>query len=925
MKMLFFLGLIFIHQVSAFEIDFKVNECIEKMVTTDGIQKANLPLITYQLGKDQFEIMNLKDERYHLAKDKLEETTQEFLRNFTYRKLKWPRDMEMRDTGDWSLAGFNGHNYNGTHPAVVVYYSPEAYCWVKNDRKGVIPDGAVIIKEMYPPPAGKYQGIALNDLYTPWWTVMIKDQRGSFDGWFWLSVFDSVSDVDNKNKDSKRTFKQKLSSQEPDIYPEAGFGAYCIRCHSSAESQSTFLSLANVDGPYLQFKDDLSWKSTKPTEEKTNHPGTNHFMRLVELKMKAMKEKKKVVKQLQFLEIFNKVNIGEPNQYKMLPESIGRAWSHGDERSQWVTSDQCMGCHSGDNTPYGPNMFLKKGFMGDAGIDLSPWGEWRFSMMGLGGRDPIFHAQLESEMSYSKGQSPWTPEKIQDTCLKCHSAMGQRQFHLDKENEGKLFSQAHVFSKTKYGGLSRDGISCTVCHQMEDNSHEKLLNIATGNFKTIPVKNGKNTIQGPYDDVKTWPMEHSLGMTPRGSDFMKKGRVCASCHTVHLPVINEKGEALTEGSTIIAGGTFEQATYPEWVNSKYYPLNTCQTCHMPDHYGDEENKMIGKIANIQDADFPKGQAIHDDKTDKFAAHYMTNDENIKINKKPYRRHALQGINLFALEIFNQYSDILGLNQASYMTYNKNGLKHAILEGNKMAKEKTAKLEILEKNYADGILSLKIKVTNLAGHKFPSGVGFRRAFLEVKADSWCSGCTNSIGVILGENKKPLPSEFNENGQYQKHHQIITSANEAQIYEELVKDEKGNFTTSFLRIHEHVKDNRLLPIGWEKGGPSNKEGISKEQFLHATNPGHEAIKDADFTDGSGSDTIEYKISLKDKPKKVEATLYYQAIPPRFLNDRFKAAPEGPHTQRLYYMVTHLQTAGTPIENWKLKVTGDSAIIK
>ena len=33
------------------------------------------------------------------------------------------------------------------------------------------------------------------------------------------------------------------------------------------------------------------------------------------------------------------------------------------------------------------------------GLNVSPYGEWRWSPMGLAGRDPVFHAQLESEMS----------------------------------------------------------------------------------------------------------------------------------------------------------------------------------------------------------------------------------------------------------------------------------------------------------------------------------------------------------------------------------------------------------------------------------------------------------------------------------------------------------------------------------------------
>jgi hypothetical protein len=53
-------------------------------------------------------------------------------------------------------------------------------------------------------------------------------------------------------------------------------------------------------------------------------------------------------------------------------------------------------------------------------------------------------------------------------------------------------------------------------------------------------------------------------------------------------------------------------------------------------------------------------------------------------------------------------------------------------------------------------------------------------------------------------------------------------------------------------------------------------------------------------------------------ITATIYYQSIPPYFLNDRFTQAPNSPATQRLYYLTSNLQTKGTAIENWKFQIT-------
>jgi hypothetical protein len=60
-------------------------------------------------------------------------------------------------------------------------------------------------------------------------------------------------------------------------------------------------------------------------------------------------------------------------------------------------------------------------------------------------------------------------------------------------------------------------------------------------------------------------------------------------------------------------------------------------------------------------------------------------------------------------------------------------------------------------------------------------------------------------------------------------------------------------------------------------------------------------------------------------VEATLYYQAIPPYFLQSLFQTAPDGPATQRLHYLCSNIDLRGTPIENWKLPIVSATAEVK
>ena len=52
-------------------------------------------------------------------------------------------------------------------------------------------------------------------------------------------------------------------------------------------------------------------------------------------------------------------------------------------------------------------------------------------------------------------------------------------------------------------------------------------------------------------------------------------------------------------------------------------------------------------------------------------------------------------------------------------------------------------------------------------------------------------------------------------------------------------------------------------------------------------------------------------------VSAQLYYQAIPPYYLRQRFEQAPNGEGTQRLYFMTSTLDNTKTPFAGWKLLV--------
>ncbi len=820
---------------------------------------------------------------------------QAFLDNSCYVTQNWKHDPQIRGT-------------NGVHPNVKVWYSPSIWQWLTTDgRKGDAPQGGILIKEQYGDSAHPAE---LTD-----WAVMIRDNSGSWDGWWWGDLVPSSSLVIG----SAPTPAPGGPTCAQAVYPYAGFGQYCINCHASAvHSQSTFATTRYVlgfTGPPL---------TSLP-------PGDDIHSRLSHIPL-----------------------LGSPESNDaacMIPESsdhvVAGAKPNGPQT--FLTSDQCTGCHNATAslTPARPDLPSMLYYLNGSSptnnpqtVNLSPNGEWRFSMMGLAGRDPIFFSQLNSEVTLH-GNLTTQPGQakpfVENLCLHCHGVMGQRQY---QEDTGKLFTRDQMQDPNSiYGALARDGISCTVCHRI---SAEGLgtTETYTGNFNLDPT----NHINGPLHDPLKLPMKNALGLKPQYADQITSSSLCGSCHTIILPVFRANGEpVIVNGSDGPQQKTFtEQATFFEWQNSRFADNGatpeSCQQCHMANtflHDGVESPPLAYKIANIEDNTFP-------------AVDYRVPDKEITLQtRSDYRRHLLLGLNVFALEMFKQFRTELGLYAEDPMmrpSLNpENGVDLAIDQStNLIAKTQTADVKILSVNKKAGVLQVDVQVTNKAGHSFPSGVGFRRAFLnfqvlDTKGEVvWASGnvapdgisVLNGLkGVIVDGEGKPLSTEtFTSTQQrFQAHYwrsNPIRRQDQVQIYEELVTNPEGYLTTSFIALDQKVKDNRLQPQGWSSDGPEAEEtGPVGTCIVLGTS---KKLCDPDYMNGSGSNVVRYLVPLTQSTIEmatVRATLYYQTIPPYYQLQRATDAT-GTDTQRLIRFLNTLQVSGTPVDNWVLPIGTDEA---
>lgn len=942
----------------------------------------------------------------------------DFLVSGRYMKLSWCEDKALRDTGPF----LNGVSY-GVHPTVKIYYSPSVIKWLmRTNPDEVIPDGAMIVKVQYQPPAARYQ-IQPLPARPNGWTIMIKDSKGSKDGWYWGEFWDTQC-MDNNNP--------------PFAIPYAGFGLYCLRCHSSAEKEHTFSYARNIKGfpgePDSYFVD-LSWASApaphppappapckesalsdagEPTAGHTTPP-PDAARQLELLKQKSVADST-ATPDPKFVAFFNSIApVAEESVRKIpgetydhiFPQNIGPSPSPlpSPNPNQFLTSDSCMGCHSAGT--YGGVMLYTGNKQPDGTtptMNVSPFGEWRWSPMVLAGRDPIFYAQLESEIAFmqdffkdNKKKMEAAIKGVNNTCFKCHGVMGKRR--LDDDHGGTNrgdFKPEFVYATYDdpkpddpkayiYGGLARDGVSCMACHRIVEDKLVRnetdpltsfLKNNITGNFTV----GAADQIFGPFkdDEIVTDPMNNSMGIKPKHDPYIKKSRMCGNCHTINLPLMDNP--TLDPGKPHL-----EQLTYLEWLNSGYQDeignnpkARTCQNCHMETKYSNSAGTLSVPLikqpmAFIEDDQYPQtGNRLSADKI------------RVRFRDKGFARHQLQGLNVTLLEMFRQYMSpynsngsqlanaILGVRQNDYMS-GLNDLSTAIDAFVEQAQSATADVAIAPVKISKQTLIANVMVTNKTGHRLPSGVGFRRAFLELRVIDeksgetvWCSGCTNELGVIMdggGSKDQRLPSELfdvykdgskpanhdyptpcNNNylpginpQHYQPHYfwdlekgsgVAITRQDQVQIYEELNLNNKCALTTSFIRRDYQLKDNRLLPYGWTRTGPlrADKTPYIPEAYLHETHP-VKVGNDPGYADGSGTNLVRYEVpvqGLNTTNLTVKATLYYQSIPPYYLNDRFREAPNEPASRRLYYLTSNLQTKGTPIENWKLQIATASQSI-
>jgi hypothetical protein len=237
------------------------------------------------------------------------------------------------------------------------------------------------------------------------------------------------------------------------------------------------------------------------------------------------------------------------------------------------------------------------------------------------------------------------------------------------------------------------------------------------------------------------------------------------------------------------------------------------------------------------------------------------------------RHTFRGGNFFILRMLNRYRSELDV---AALPAELDREVNGTLE---LLGKDTARLSIEEATLAAGRVSVRLAVENTTGHKLPTAYPSRRVWIHLTVRGgdgkviFESGRLAANGSIDGNDNDADPSRF------EPHYEEIRQPDQVQIYESMMADPAGRLTTGLLQAVAFVKDNRLLPRGFDKRTAPAEVAVRGS-----------AADDDDFTEQG--DRVRYRIDVgaTGGPLSVTIALRYQPISFRWAeNLRRYEAPE------------------------------------
>lgn len=471
-----------------------------------------------------------------------------------------------------------------------------------------------------------------------------------------------------------------------------------------------------------------------------------------------------------------------------------------------------------------------------AGEDVSIGTDWRASMMANSARDPYWQAAVRREVM----DHPEAADDIQNECSICHMPMA-RFTAVMAGRKGRIFDHLPIGAGgTEQDRLAADGVSCTLCHQITDQRLGEEESFVGGFAIDTAAAWGERQIFGPFDvdEGRTRIMRSASHFRPTEAEHLRTSELCATCHTLFTHSRGPGGEVIARLP--------EQMPYLEWRHSDFRRERSCQDCHMP---------------VVQDS-VPITGVLGEPRPE-------------------FSRHVFRGGNFFMLRMLNRYRHELGV-QARPLE-----LDAAVQRTIAHLQSSSARVSVEGVRVVGGRLEAEVVVENLAGHKLPTAYPSRRAWLHVTVRDGAGNLVFESGA-LEEGARIVGNDNDaDSASYEPHYRTIDHPEQVQIYEAIMVGPSDEVTTGLLTAVRFVKDNRVLPRGFDPATASEDIAVQ----------GH-AADDADFV--GGADRVRYLVDLGDAegPFALEAELWYQPIAYRWA--RNLESYDAPETRRFlrYY---------------------------
>ncbi|WP_051906777.1 multiheme c-type cytochrome [Methylomarinum vadi] len=528
-------------------------------------------------------------------------------------------------------------------------------------------------------------------------------------------------------------------------------------------------------------------------------------------------------------DIFSVTTLADANlTFQLPPQPSGNA-SFTSEH--FLGSDNCTMCHNG--------------LSDNQGQDVSIETDWSATMMANSARDPFWKAKVRTELN----RNPQLADVINDKCTRCHAPMAN--FEAKSNNETiVVLDNGFLDANHPRHDEAMNGVSCTLCHQIQDAPTLGTLDGFTGHYE---IGNNKE-IYGPYDNLFPNPMIMNTGYTPMYSIHTQESELCSTCHNLKTPYVDEFGNVL---SSTPESEFPEQMPYSEWLHSDYAGTQSCQQCHM------------ARANGVPISNRPM---------------WLSGRDNFAI-------HEFVGANKLMLNMLNDNKQQLGVPSNNFTD---------ILAATEVMLQSSANIELVSQSLNAGQLDFTLQINSQTGHKLPSAYPSRRAIVHVTVTDaqntivFESGKVNADGSVQGVDADVDATAF------EPHYDLITSPDQVQVYEAIMGDNNNEVTYTLLRGMSYLKDNRLLPAGFNK----------------ATAPDDVAVAGTAFDDNNfigGSDRISYRIAdLPAGSYTVQAELVYQTLAFGFARDLFEdPSAEVNDFKKMYNESTNKSTVLTSLQ--------------